>query len=253
MLPPNPPCSLVRAPRRARQQGAALLIVLVTSLLATLLALWAARAALVNEAIVGNDADYQRAMQAAQALLQDAELDIRGTAVAGVPCGGHADHPKRCRRGIAQQIPRDAAAVARLLHQLDAGNASPPCQAGLCARLTGPQDFWADDAALAGMLSAAARYGEYTGASHMPGGHSNPLLAWSDEGRRGAARAWYWIEVIPYRAGGHASLIEDLSSDFLALHLVPSVIYRITALARGLKSSTQVVLRETYAPTRLRD
>jgi Tfp pilus assembly protein PilX len=36
------------------------------------------RTSLFNELIVGNDADYQRAFEAAQAILQDAELDIRG-------------------------------------------------------------------------------------------------------------------------------------------------------------------------------
>ena len=55
----------------------ALFVVIVFVLLTMLAALWASRTALFGEMIVGNDADYQRAFEAAQALLQDAELDIR--------------------------------------------------------------------------------------------------------------------------------------------------------------------------------
>lgn len=257
MFRPQPLIRSAPAARSARQKGAALLVVLVFMLLSALLALWAARAARFNEAIVGNSADYQRALQAAQALLQDAELDIRGETAMGTLCVGASDDAKRCRRGVAQQIPRDEGSVGRLLAQLDTDDVTaPPCQAGLCARRTGPVNFWADSAALAAMLVTAARYGEYTGAEHAPGGLSSPLLTWSSDTKdEGAvhARAWYWIEVIPYRVHPHSGLIEGSDHDLLTLHLTPSVVYRVTALARGLKSGTQVVLQEVYAPTRLKD
>ena len=35
--------------------------------------------------------------------------------------------------------------------------------------------------------------------------------------------------------------------DLLALNLKPHVVYRITALAQGLKPNTRVVLQQTYA------
>src|SRR5256885_8542923 len=57
-------------------------------MLSMLLALWASRTSLFNELVVGNDADYQRAYEAAQALLQDAELDIRGEKADGTVCTG---------------------------------------------------------------------------------------------------------------------------------------------------------------------
>lgn len=47
---------------------------------------WASRTSLFNEMLVGNDADYQRAFEAAQALIQDAELDIRGENADGTAC-----------------------------------------------------------------------------------------------------------------------------------------------------------------------
>lgn len=66
-----------------RQHGVALFVVLVAVMLSTLLALWASRTSLFNEMVVSNDADYQRAFEAAQALMQDAELDIRGEFAGG--------------------------------------------------------------------------------------------------------------------------------------------------------------------------
>ena len=64
--------------RTAKQQGVALFVVIVLVMLSMLLALWSARSALFGEIVVGNDADYRRTFEAAQAMLQDAEFDIRG-------------------------------------------------------------------------------------------------------------------------------------------------------------------------------
>ena len=69
-----------------RQRGISLFIVIVLVMLSMLLALWSARTSLFNEMVVGNDADYQRAFEAAQALLQDAEFDIRGERPDGSEC-----------------------------------------------------------------------------------------------------------------------------------------------------------------------
>lgn len=87
-----------------RQKGIALFIVVVLVMLSMLLALWASRSALFNEMFVGNDADYQRALEAAQALLQDAELDIRGEQASGAACAASSSQPSVCRSGagIAQ-------------------------------------------------------------------------------------------------------------------------------------------------------
>ena len=63
---------LFNHPRPHRQQGVALFVVIVFVMLSMLLALWASRTSLFNELVVGNDADYQRAFEAAQSLLQDA-------------------------------------------------------------------------------------------------------------------------------------------------------------------------------------
>jgi len=71
------PRTLAFTQRPRRQKGVALFVVIIFIMLSMLLALWASRTSLFNEMVVSNDADYQRAFEAAQTLLQDAELDIR--------------------------------------------------------------------------------------------------------------------------------------------------------------------------------
>jgi len=50
-----------------------------------------------------------------------------------------------------------------------------------------------------------------------------------------------------------ANLITDSSTSQLPLNLDVYVIYRITALAKGRKDGTTVVLQETYARQRMKD
>lgn len=66
----------MKTPNKNLQQGAALYIVVIFILLSMLVALWASRSAIFNELVAGNDADYQRAMESAQAMVQDAQDDI---------------------------------------------------------------------------------------------------------------------------------------------------------------------------------
>ncbi len=76
-----------RARPTAAQRGVALFVVLILVLLTTLLVVWASRSALFNEMITGTDSDYQRAFEAAQAMVRDAELDLQGKRSDGTPCG----------------------------------------------------------------------------------------------------------------------------------------------------------------------
>ena len=70
---------------------------------------------------------------------------------------------------------------------------------------------------------------------------------------------WYWIEILKYdENSGNSGLIVDETPgaknlDRLGLRLNPSVVYRITAIAQGLKPNTKAVIQETYARTRLQD
>lgn len=250
-----------RAPRhRANQRGVALFVVIVFVLLTMLAALWASRTALFGEMIVGNDADYQRAFEAAQALLQDAELDIREEHADGTPwrqsdaartlnapCEANSDI---CRtKADLPRPPETAEDLGDLLAHLK--TQSTGCQHGLCLKRTGNQDFWNDTATLTAMTAAnvGARYGQYTGAKKGDSSNpANPILQQTGAGKGG----WYWIEVLPYDQSSKTSGVIVGGSgatnlDLLRLNLKPHVVYRITALAQGLKPNSRVVLQQTYA------
>lgn len=269
-------------PAAQRQRGVALFVVIVFVLLSMLLALWASRTSMFNELVVGNDADYQRAFEAAQALLQDAELDIRGERADGFACdaGDVSGMPiKVCRRGSTAQIPLATEEVGPLLAELEDISAHPTrCLDGLCFKRSGRQDFWnytsitnpvpsnlqpgevTLDSLMAG--GVGARYGEYTGANEGLGNSVNPLLAWDSNG----ARAWYWIEVLPYdQSSQMSSVVVGSGANLLPLNMVPNVVYRITALSQGRKTRppksgevgpqpvTVVVLQQTYARQKRKD
>lgn len=232
-----------------KQKGASLFIVIVIVLLATLLSLWASRSALFNELIVGNDADYQRAFEAAQALIQDAEFDIKGTKPDGTPCTPAAGVPAVCRVPDASNsvwFPNEDQETTPLFYQLSTSTTG--CVNAICAKRTGNQDFWADDATLTSMLPSGARYGQYTGA--QKGTFSNSILNDVSAGRGG----WYWVEVMKYDPGaGNTAIITSGSNTNLELNIIPRVVYRITAIARGLKPGTQVVLQSTFVRQRVKN
>ena len=231
-------------------------------MLSMLLALWASRTSLFNEMIVGNDADYQRAFEAAQALIQDAELDIRGERADGLPCTPDSDSTKGdiCRRTTVDKIPLEAQEVGPLLANLDLDTDAQPakCRNGLCTKRTGKLDFWNNTTAANGVTVAqmtantvGARYGRYTGAAvGSSSAPANPILADTSAANRGG---WYWIEVLPYSDSSKSAGLIVGSGDLLALNLLPNVVYRITALAYGRKPNTVVVLQQTYAQQKRKD
>lgn len=61
-----------------KQRGVSLVMVLIFLLLTIISVLGAFRSGFLNEKIVGNESDYNRAFAAAEALIRDAEIDIRG-------------------------------------------------------------------------------------------------------------------------------------------------------------------------------
>lgn len=244
-----------------RQRGVALFVVIVFVMLSMLLALWASRTSLFNEMVVGNDADYQRTFEAAQALLQDAELDIRGEMADGSLCSAPP-----CRAYSSRvQFPGDTNEINPRITELEAEPTR--CKDGLCARRVGRQDFWTYEKAdtpinpaadtslgevpLSDLMAVGARYGQFTGAANTTSaGQLNPILAETAAGRGG----WYWIEIMRYSdKAKSANLIVDSTTSQLPLNLDVYVVFRITALAVGRKPGTTVVLQETYARQRTKD
>ena len=245
-----------------RQRGVALFVVLVFVMLSMLLALWASRSSLFNQMIVSNDADYQRAFTAAQAMLQDAELDMLRVSPSGDPCVRVADNPKVCRASGVLYPPQGSEEVAPLIASLS-GIPDTQCKDALCAKRGTDgthqgQDFWNDEALMQEMQKdgVGARYGEYTGSVHSSntaelGAAGSAILNQTGDGNVGA---WYWIEVLPYSdAAGNSSLVVGSTRNLLPISTDPLVVYRITAIAYGRKNGTRVVLQQTFAPQKLKN
>lgn len=264
---------------RSQQKGIALFVVIIFVMLSMLLALWASRTALFNEMVVSNDADYQRAFEAAQALLQDAELDIRGEQANGKPCVPSGDV---CRATTKTKYPISSDdtpipdslnpgkflpnpdSVKSVIQTLDA--APKKCLDGICTRRTGRQDFWnyTDDLSPAPAniqpgefklkeltkTGIGARYGQYTGALKS----NNPILNDTSADDKGG---WYWVEIIPYvdadKTKNKNLIVSNTINNQLKIKLDVYVVYRITALAYGRKPGTMVVLQQTYARERSPD
>jgi len=230
----------------ARQRGVALFVVIVFVMLSMLLALWAARSSLFNEILVGNDADYQRTFEAAQAMLQDAEMDIRGVKPDGSACTPVSGKTDVCRVGTAVYFDIETKDLANLLATIATTKPDVSCYKGICSKRSGSQDFWNDSSMLAKMIDTdiGARYGQFTGADTAA--TANPILANTTAGEG----AWYWVEMMPYM-DPNIALMSGMPPGANVARLAPAsnkrFIYRITALARGNKPGSEVVLQSTLS------
>lgn len=115
-----------------RQQGISLITVLVMLLLATLIVLSSTRLGWLSEKLVGSESDRQRAFAAAEALIRDAERDIKGL---------QADNATPCQPGVgfvgcrnfasgAPFFPEDINDLALLEERL--ANTATGCLRGIC-------------------------------------------------------------------------------------------------------------------------
>ena len=265
-----------------KQRGISLFIVIIFVMLSMLLTLWASRTSLFNELIISNDADYQRAFEAAQATLQDAELDIRGENSDGSFCTPNDNDGNICRRTTAEKIPLEAQEVGTLLADLSDPSKipsdSPKCKNGNCIKradrpdMNDKQDFWNNTDSTKGItltqmtgvhtgttIPVGARYGQFTGASL--GDDSNPASPILRDRSSANQGAWYWIEILPYDDSSKNSgvLVSGtgtgtlVPNNILALNLTPNIVYRITSIAYGRKPNTMVALQQTYARQKLKD
>lgn len=208
-------------PVRSAQHGFSLFVVMVMLLLSALLVIGGARTASILESVAGNQREYQRAFEIAEAALLDAERDIRQMAFDSssktyVACSALAANSCRKAEGGRVFPDRDTGWVTAYMN---AGANS--CARGICY-------FSAPDSVTAALGSEAYRfwtreayreqhatYGQFTGAP--------------DAGIPALARARYWIEVIDRRNAKYP-------------------LYRITAVATGARSDTRVELQVSFDP-----
>jgi len=211
----------------------ALFVVLVLLMLCTLAVVGACRSMLLNEALVGNAADYARAFAAAEALLRDAEIDVLGVLPDGGACRPSDPQPG-CRDAAGIGFPYAAGELQRLADSLGA-DPSQPCRDGICFAESAallPDEFFDRPEQNA---AAAARYGQFTGAS-AEGLRQNPYLA---------RNAWYWVEVFDYPvAAGILEAASPVQSDASRPY-----VFRITAVVLGNRPETRAMLREVFIPS----
>lgn len=233
------------------QRGISLIMVLVMLLLSVTAVLGAFRVSNLNESMLGNSSDYNRTYAAAEALIRDAEIDIRGRTppyteqadgTLGPPCRPVAPGSLLvqsgfvgCRnQGIGDPwIPKyeEFDTVGDMVAALDASR----CWQGLCFPVNST-DLANIEANIAAMIPRGATYGQFTRAGlAAPGAAGNPILSGAQ------ARGWYWIEAFRYG-------VTVPPSEFAPDSNSP-IVYRITAIAQGLKPGTQVVLKSVFVPT----
>lgn len=259
------------------QRGVTLFTVLVVMLLCTTAVMASFRVGLLNEMLAGNTADYHRTKAAAEAMMRDAEIDVRGRMPPyasrnsdgsfGTPCNPEKGKPSQtapgyvgCRNqgaGSAPWFPQ----AANLGEEFDAvqsilsgADAFKNCKAGICM----PPDTNSlanieDD--LDTLQKAGAMYGQFTRQFNGVNGNTgNPSLNWSTsikvvEGKNvvtNLAKAWYVVEVFLVEGGG-------FTSNAAVDRVIPAanfgkLVYRITAVATGIKSNTKVVLKSYFVP-----
>ena len=230
VMPPQRPAHL------RTQRGVSLVTVLVMMLLSLLLVMGGSRVGLLNERVSGNSTDYQRAFEAAEALLADAKLDL--SCMVGA-CG---------QRAAATQFTCDMQSYLDLQTTLAANN--PPCNNGICNDLGAATEgnpatsFWNNAAQWAAYTVAGrgARFGQYTNTNITAAQAVNPLLV---------DRGWYWVEVLPYGSGAGGGRSVGAEQSFLGGQVVKpdtncEFIFRITAAAQGRRPGTLAVLQSLY-------
>lgn len=263
-----------RLGRQQRQSGISLITVLVLLLLSLMAVMGAFRVANLNEALLGNSTDYSRTYAAAEALLNDAELDIRGRrppfttiqadGIYGFPCRSDTAGSNTTKTGyvgcrnLAGGDPwfPEGGSDFENVDLIVAANtdtyfaATRRCLKGICIPLNST-DLANIENNLTAMASLGATYGQYTRANTYdtsPGVSGNPILI------ANPARAWYWVEVFRYQKAVCGTIGACGATPNEPDGLRPYV-FRITAVAQGLKvdasgnPTTRVVLKSVFVPS----
>lgn len=191
--------------RRRRSGGFSLVTVLLLLVVVTVLAVGAAQLSLVNERSARNDRDNEIALQAAEAALIDAELDILGP------------NPSTASRLCLFNNKE----VAPFVEGCGSG-----ANLGLCApSAPGTTPAWMK-ADLSPASKNSVAYGTFTGQAYVVGKGVTP-----------AALPRYVVEVVRSVGGWQTDRLENASAGNA------SYIFRVTAIGFGVDAQTQVVLQ----------
>ena len=219
----------LRIALRLRQRGFSLFIVFIILLLSVLLVIGGARVSVLLEAMTGSRREYDRAFEAAEAGLLDAQRDIdrlfySSTSKTYEHCVGASVSTDVCRSTPGLRAYPDVDTNGLAAYEQDT------CKDGICifasslgvSGIPSPAvQFWTNVTYRA--ASMPATFGQFTGA---------PIPT---EGREALLNTKYWIEVIARPTSSKTG----------------AFIYRITALSTGTQAvdnGTQVVLQANYDP-----
>jgi len=253
-----PNCIAVNRLQPSRQRGISLFVVMVILMLALILVLGGLSITSLNESFVGNQSDAQRAYGSAQALLDAAQRDIR---LNGRFCNGKqnpnftvtaGDPPAPTAAPCTPRFPRDMDEYGNML---TAATGLGHCAGGVCIS-KGPADpKFATDQINNGkspedapqQKTTGAGYTEFIAVLDKAGAEGTAYGggATTGDGATLAASGTYWVEIFPYNVnsvalgGGRVPGVPDPAYPF---------VFRITALAQGLRGGTQTVLRTYYTP-----
>ncbi|MDR2838548.1 MAG: hypothetical protein LBV49_08340 [Azonexus sp.] len=255
-------------PCAARQRGVSLFIVVIILLLSLIAMLGVLQVANLNESLVGNQSDQERSYAAAEALLNAAQRDILLNN--GLYCEsesgafGSAGTNATLKQGTGAapactvRYPADNAGYMEMLTTESIIGGINKCAAatnaaykGVCISSSPTQEkFLAAkiDNDGAQTLTNGAAYNQFTA--------SLSDVDWGPDAKAGEAtlalgtgnfKGAYWVEVFPYHALSGA-LGDGVPANVPAPDGTYPFIFRITALAQGLRGGTVSVLRSYYVP-----
>lgn len=202
-------CLIVPIRPLPQQRGASLIVSLLMLVAVLLLGISAAQISLQGEKASRNDRDRQIAFQAAEAALQDAEMDIESSPDA------------KSRSAMFSENP----VISNFIDGCGAGDSNT--NLGLCATAApGSAAIWltVDFTDAAASSTKSVPFGNFTGQKMQTGKGSLP-----------SKLPRYIIEVLGYNAAGTVTDAEN-----------KKYFYRITAMGFGARESTQVVLQAFY-------
>lgn len=192
--------------RPSQARGFSLIVVLLLLVAVTILAVGGARLSLLNERGARNDRDTEIALQAAEAALVDAELDVLGP--------NPSSNSRLCLFNNKNLTP------------FIEGCAGSNQNLGLCAAAkAGAAPAWMA-ADLSPESKTSVAYGTFTGQEYVTGHGATP-----------AALPRYVIEVLRNNGGWESGRIENASSEGA------TYIFRVTAIGYGVDPATHVVLQ----------
>ena len=209
-----------------RQQGAALIVSLLLLAIVMLLATAGWQMGTQEERMVGQQRDRAIAFEAAEAALRDAERDLLGICASGYAAGQCAPRldPINGETGFGS-----------------AGAENTCSDEGLCLGSTAERPDFSSDMPIAVLTGAPTAVGKPV----LYGTFTRPDLDREIKGP-GGANLWrprYVIESLCYAGGG-----QGMTGSFVAS--CPSPIYRITAIARGIRQgdeASQVILQSLFS------